>query len=1146
MKNGLIKTIKKRTLLLTFIAIIILIIAAGYYFYQIEENSIRKQQFNELSAIAQLKINQIIQWRSERLSEAEFFSTKQTFIQNTASLLAGRNKKLLEGYFAKTLLPIEHNHEYGNIYLVSTKDQVLFSLNKNKQTNDIDSITIKDIDSAIKNRKIIFSDFHFSANHKIIHLNIIAPVLGKNKIPIAALIFRILPNDYLYPLIRQWPIPSKTSETLIVRKDGDNVLFLNELRHTKNAALNLRIPLTRTDISEVKGVLGYKGIIEGKDYRGVRTLADIRPIPGTTWFMVSKVDQSEIYSELHFRAVVISILVFVLIFSLGMGLIWFYYLRQRNIYKTLWQTQEEFRTTLYSIGDAVITTDKSGIVKHINHVAEHLTGWNEAEAKGKPLLHVFKIINEDSRKIVESPIKKVLSAGLVVGLANHTLLISKDGKEIPIADSGAPIKNEDNKIIGVVIVFRDQTDERLARKALEVSERKFRHTFELASIGKSLTSLDGKLVDVNDAFCKMIGYSKDELATINFSEITYPDDLEASKEIVRSLLAGEKETFRIEKRYVRKDGNVIWTDVNAMVLKDLGGKPEYFITHIIDITERKLTEEKILNANRVYAVISQINQTIVRIKDRDELFKEFCRIAIEFGKFQMAWFGSVDVETGFIKPLLQAGKEDGYLSKIQNISIKNIPEGRGPTGKAIREKRYVFCNDIENDPIMAPWKEEALKRNYRSSIALPIKPFGKVIGAFTLYSSVLDFFDREEINLLEEVANNISFSIESIETEKIRKETEYALRESEERLRLSTELGHIAVWEYSFLTNCMSRSKNHDKLYGLEWQDKWDLNTFLNATHPDDRSFSNEFIQKSVAPGGPDQYKFDFRVILPDSSIRWLEVTGQVVERNLNGQGLIVRGCLTDISDRKYAEEEIEKLNSDLEQRVIDRTAKLEAANIELEAFAYSVSHDLRAPLRGIDGFANILLEEYYEKLDEEGKRLLSVICEGSQKMGHLIDDLLAFSRIGRRELAISQIDMKTLANSIYYEVTSEEVREKILFSVSNLPYALGDTTMIRQLWTNLLSNAVKFSSKKEKPVIEISSNVENGKIVYCIKDNGVGFDMRYYEKLFGVFQRLHSEAEFQGTGVGLAIAKRIVTRHGGNIRAESEVDVGTKFYFSL
>jgi len=379
-----------------------------------------------------------------------------------------------------------------------------------------------------------------------------------------------------------------------------------------------------------------------------------------------------------------------------------------------------------------------------------------------------------------------------------------------------------------------------------------------------------------------------------------------------------------------------------------------------------------------------------------------------------------------------------------------------------------------------------------------------------------------------------------------RKRVSEELRKSEERLRLSTELANVAVWEYDFISNSMSRSSNHDQLYELEWQEKWDINTFLNATHPDDREYSNSFIQKSVAVGGPDNYKFDFRVVYPDQSIHWLNVTGQVVERNTEGQGIIVRGTLIDITERKKAEEEIKKLNAELEQRVLERTAQLENVNKELEAFSYSVSHDLRAPLRGIDGFSNILLEDYSNKLDKEGQRLLNVIREGTQKMGHLIEDLLAFSRIGRRELAKSEIDMKTTANSIYYEVTTEEERKKISFSVADLPNAKGDTAMMRQLWTNLISNAVKFSSKKEKPVIEISSKVENGKTVYCVKDNGVGFDMKYYDKLFGVFQRLHSDAEYKGTGVGLAIAKRIVTRHGGVIRAESEVNVGTKFYFSI
>jgi len=238
--------------------------------------------------------------------------------------------------------------------------------------------------------------------------------------------------------------------------------------------------------------------------------------------------------------------------------------------------------------------------------------------------------------------------------------------------------------------------------------------------------------------------------------------------------------------------------------------------------------------------------------------------------------------------------------------------------------------------------------------------------------------------------------------------------------------------------------------------------------------------------------------------------------------------------------------NKELEQQVIERTVQLENTNKELESFSYSVSHDLRAPLRGIDGFSSILLEDYSGKIDKEGRRLLNVIRENIKKMGHLIDDLLAFSRIGRHELDRSDIDMKTLANSIYQELTSGPERERISFSVADLPPLNGDASMMRQLWYNLISNALKFSSKKEKAKIEIGFKCEDGNNIYFIRDNGVGFDMKYYGKLFGVFQRLHSEAEYKGTGVGLAIVKSIVTKHGGKIRAESELNVGTTFYFSV
>ncbi len=232
--------------------------------------------------------------------------------------------------------------------------------------------------------------------------------------------------------------------------------------------------------------------------------------------------------------------------------------------------------------------------------------------------------------------------------------------------------------------------------------------------------------------------------------------------------------------------------------------------------------------------------------------------------------------------------------------------------------------------------------------------------------------------------------------------------------------------------------------------------------------------------------------------------------------------------------------------KVIAVNQQLEAANKELEAFSYSVSHDLRAPLRAVDGFARMVLEDYAEKLDAEGRRQLRVIRDGAQKMGRLIDDLLGFSRLGRREMALADVDMMALVRDVAEELRKLETARIIEIAIAPLPATHGDPAMLRQVWANLLSNAIKFTRPRAPARIEVGGWTDGAESIYRVKDNGAGFNMEYADKLFGVFQRLHGPDEFEGTGVGLALVQRIVHRHGGRIWAEGKVNEGAAFSFAL
>jgi PAS domain S-box-containing protein len=320
--------------------------------------------------------------------------------------------------------------------------------------------------------------------------------------------------------------------------------------------------------------------------------------------------------------------------------------------------------------------------------------------------------------------------------------------------------------------------------------------------------------------------------------------------------------------------------------------------------------------------------------------------------------------------------------------------------------------------------------------------------------------------------------------------------------------------------------------------------TFHDLTHPEDRENDSAAHERMVT-GEAAEVNREKRYLRKDGRAVWIQINASVI-RDVAGRPMRTLAIIVDISERKRAEEEVQKLNADLDQRVTERTAQLEAANKELEAFSYSVSHDLRAPLRAVDGFSQAVLEDYSSLLPEECGRYLRRIRAGAQKMGNLIDDLLTLSRLSRAPLNKREVDTGMLVRSVLDDLQSQPNARQVEVRCADLPSCQGDPALLKQVWINLLSNALKYTLKKESPLVEIGCAAQPDGNVYFVRDNGTGFDMRYANKLFGVFQRLHRAEDYEGTGVGLAIVQRIIHRHGGRVWAEAEVDRGATFYFTL
>jgi PAS domain S-box-containing protein len=594
-----------------------------------------------------------------------------------------------------------------------------------------------------------------------------------------------------------------------------------------------------------------------------------------------------------------------------------------------------------------------------------------------------------------------------------------------------------------------------------------------------------------------------------------------------------------------KDGKSICWFVRVVPEFDANGKVASALTIWSDISERKQAEEDLQEQEKFSQSLLRLSRSL----ERSQMYSEVVNAARDEVKniigYQNLWTYLLSEDKKYFKALVAGGPESEMVMSEEGTARLTI-EGDPMLEEIAQAKEIVIIADAQTDPRVN--KEIVMRLGSRTIVNVPIVLFERhmgTIGMGTFGDEGIRIPSSAEQKYLLALASHMAAALDRIHLLAERKKAENDLRElNNDFVTLLENAGDFIYFKdhdsrFRFCSQTLAHITGHDS-----WRDmrgKNDFEVFPEETahiyHDEEQPI---FREGKTLLNKTDPY-FDSQ-----GKQRWVNTNKWPVFDENKKTVVGIFGISRDITELKVAEDKIVELNRDLEQRVEERTAQLEAVNNELESFSYSVSHDLRTPLRAIDGFSHILLDDYANKLDDEGKRLLNIVRDNTHRMGQLIDDILKFSRTGRVELTSSGIDMEQMARAVFEEFKSAIAGSKLQMEIDPIPPTRGDSAMMRQVFANLISNAIKFSSTTKNPRIQVGATVSGDETVYYVRDNGVGFDMKYADKLFGVFQRLHSVNEFEGTGIGLAIVKRIITRHGGRVWADGKVNAGATIYFAL
>ncbi|MCE5279105.1 MAG: PAS domain S-box protein [Planctomycetaceae bacterium] len=1128
--------------ILVSLALVAAVAFSSVFYARHEISQVRQAAYTQLSAIAKLKVDQIVAWQNERLADAQLAAMH--ILQSDVARWSGGADEASKAAIVEHLRMLQRIKGYENAILADANGRRLLSLDAHLESLD-DSAALL-VARIVASRAAMAGDLLHCPSCRRIHHDVGAPVLGGDGQPIAVILLRSDPEHSLYPLLQMWPTPSRTSETLLIRKEADDVLFLNKLRHRGDAALTVRIPMSKADVPAVRAAMGQSGRFSGRDYRGVEVLADVRPVPLTPWFIIAKVDAREILSEAAYRGWVALLLAALLTLMTGGATALVYHRRQRNLYQSLFlaerqrrQVQEEIRATFYGIGDGVISTDATGCVSRMNGVAEQLTGWTEAQALGKPLDQVFRIINEDTRLEVESPVGRVLREGVIVGLANHTLLIARDGSECPIADSGAPVRDEHGRTAGVVLVFRDVADQRQSQQ-------------EMLRLNRSLRAIS----DCNQAIIRATEESlmHGEICRIIHGVGGYPfvcismreDD--EGKSVRGVAQAGADQVYL-------DDARVTWADTP----RGRGPTGTAIRTGRPSIVQRTADDSRYAPWREMATAHGFLSSAAFPLMLDGKAFGALtvcAGVADAFTPQEAALLeelaGDVAYGVAALRTASTLGAQQEELRAVHdNISIM--------TFLTDRDRNIVFANRAGARFVGLPQDQLVGQRvcGVLGCIHANDDPRGCGFGPHCPQCSLLQTIQdtlatgqahqdveqrmvrvkdaqRQEAVLIASTAMiqpaGQARLLLCLEDATQRKEAQEALSESEARFRSFIEAAPEGFFvqsegRFAFVNQALLK--------------------IMGASTPE------ELLGKDFFPRIAPEYHQKVR-----DRIRFQRETGQAVSAmdqeflRLDGSRVPVETAaapirykggeanlvfVRDITDRRRLQEQLRQ------------SQKMEA----IGQLAGGVAHDFRNQLTVIKGFAEMLLRR--SLVLDSGVDQVQEILKAAQRSTLLTGQLLAFSRT--QMLTPQRVDLVEIVVDIIKAVphmVGEHVRLSVSASCDRCLVEV-DPTQLQQALINLVANArdampdggeltIEVSRRRlDDPILQKYPDAVAG--VYAavaVADTGCGMDDATLSRLFEPF--FTTKEVGRGTGLGLAMVYGFVKQSGGIIDVESRLGQGSTF----